>query len=84
MSKQQGETCPRESVNKNDFRASGVRVLVRHLLLGMVQRPVGKIGVHPSTPIDENTYRKLLKNKELTLFQNGEISLLLLTGNTRA
>jgi hypothetical protein len=34
---------------------------------------VGKVGVHPSAPIDENTRRKRLKIKELVLFQNGAI-----------
>lgn len=57
---------------------------MRRLLLGIVQRPVGKVGVHPSAPIDENTYRKRLKTKELELFQNGAVSVLFETGSPRA
>jgi hypothetical protein len=47
--------------------------LVHGLLLGQVQRPVGKVGVHPSAPMGENACRKQLKSKELGLFQNGTI-----------
>jgi len=44
---------------------------VHGLLLGWGEGPVGRVGVHPSAPMGENTYRKQLKSKELGLFQNG-------------
>lgn len=70
---------------KNDFGGAGRRsFLVRGVLIGTVQRPVGKVGVHPSAPIDENTLRKQLKSKELELFQNGAVSALFETGSPRA
>jgi hypothetical protein len=48
-------------------------VLACHLLLSRVQRVVGRVGVHPSTPIAPDTRRKRLKTKALSSFQNGAI-----------
>jgi hypothetical protein len=45
--------------------------LARRLLLSRVQRAVGKVGVHPSAPIDVTSCRKRLKTKAVSLFQNG-------------
>jgi hypothetical protein len=48
-------------------------VLARRLLISKAQRAVGKVGVHPSAPMEGNTRRKQLKVKALGLFQNGAI-----------
>lgn len=48
-------------------------VLAHCLLINKAQRAVGKVGVHPSAPIDANTRHKRLTIKALALFQNGAI-----------
>jgi hypothetical protein len=53
--------------------SSGGTVLAYRLLISKAQRVVGKVGVHPSAPIEDNTRRKRLKIKMLMLFQNGGI-----------
>jgi len=58
--------------------------LVPGLLLGRRQRPVGRVRVHPSAPIQWKTHHKLLKINKLAVFQNGAFCLLLETGNALA
>ena len=48
-------------------------VLVPWLLLERVQRPVGRVGVHPSAPMEQNTYRKSFKMKQLRVYHIGAI-----------
>ncbi len=48
-------------------------LLAHRLLLSKAQRAVGKVGVHPSAPMDRNTHHKRLKIKALGLFQNGAV-----------
>ena len=69
---------------KKALGVRGSKALVRWLLLDRVQRPVGRVGVHPSAPIEQNTCRKLLKLRQLIVSHIGAIYLLLETGTARA
>jgi len=48
-------------------------VLAPRLLLERVQRPVGRVGVHPSAPMEQNTYRKSFKMIQLRVYHIGAI-----------
>ena len=58
---------------KKALGVRGSKALVRWLLLDRVQRPVGRVGVHPSTTIEQNTCRKLLKLRKLIVSHIGAI-----------
>ena len=54
---------------KNDFGMLNSQALVRHLLHQKVQGQIGRIGVHPSSPIQQQTYLKVMKLIALTVFR---------------